>query len=195
MVHTMYVAAEIIAEVEARYGSPEEVALTYEMTRREFDFVRSTQKHGRAHDITFFILEQNRVLLIKKPPYPPGAYRAPSGGIEPGEPFEAGVAREAYEETGLTIALGHYLFRFCVRFACEDEVIDWTTHVVTATPTGGTLCPVDTVEIAEARYASVSEINGSIREALLSSGSTGLRYRADLSDRVMSKLIALKLLR
>ena len=36
--------------------------------------------------------------------------------------------------------------------------------------------------------------SGSIREALLGSASTGLRYRVELSDRVMSKLIEMKLL-
>ena len=35
-------------------------------------------------------------------------------------------------------------------------------------------------EIVEARKATIAEITGPIREALLSSGSPGLRYRAKL---------------
>jgi hypothetical protein len=31
------------------------------------------------------LIEGERVVVIKKPMYPPGAYRAPSGGVSPGE--------------------------------------------------------------------------------------------------------------
>ena len=54
------------------------------------------------------------------------------------------------------------------------------THVLQARPTGGTLQPLDTKEIVEARKATVTEITSPIREALLASGSPGLRYRAEL---------------
>ena len=80
----MYINAEIIRDVEQRFGSPREVALAYEMSRREFDMVRRSQKHGRAHDVTVFIIEGEQVVVIKKPMYPPGAYRAPSGGVGAG---------------------------------------------------------------------------------------------------------------
>src|SRR5512132_2640242 len=102
----MYVTAEIIREIEARYGVPDEVVWQFEMRPHEFDMVRRSQKKaGRAHDVTLFIIEGGQVVVIKKPMYPPGAYRAPSGGVEPGELFEAGARREAYEETGLAVAL------------------------------------------------------------------------------------------
>ncbi len=185
----MYITAEAIAEIERKYGSPSEIHLAYEMTAREFEMVRGSQKHGRAHDVTFFIIRGNQIVVIKKPMYPPGAYRAPSGGISPGERFEDGVTREAYEETGLEIDLESYLFRFRVKFTCEQDTIDWTTHVFSATATGGRLEPIDTHEIDEARLASVGELAGSIREALIRSGSTGVRYRAELNDIVVEKLI------
>lgn len=185
----MYITAEAISEIERRYGSPSEIHLTYEMTAPEFETVRRSQKHGRAHDVTFFIVQSNKIVVIKKPMYPPGAYRAPSGGISPGERFEDGVIREAYEETGLEIKLESYLFRFRVKFTCEQNTIDWTTHVFSATATGGRLEPIDTHEIVEARLASTAELGGAIREALLRSGSTGLRYRAELNDIVVDRLI------
>ena len=185
----MYITAEAIREIEQKYGSPSVIHLAYEMTAREFKMVRRSQKHGRAHDVTFFIIERNQVVVIRKPMYPEGAYRAPSGGISPGERFEDGVTREAYEETGLEISLDNYLFRFRVKFTCGEGVIDWTTHVFSATATGGRLEPVDTHEIVEARLATVDELAGNIREALIRSGSTGLRYRAELNDIVVEKLI------
>jgi len=158
------------------------------MTLREFEMVRCSQKLGRAHDVTMFITLDNEIVVIKKPMYPPGAYRAPSGGITPGESFEEGSLREAYEETGLRVTMDRYLVRARVAFTCIGQAIDWTTHVFSATPVGGTLQPIDTHEIAEARYATVEEIRGSIRTALIESGSTGLRYRAELCDLVLEQL-------
>lgn len=185
----MYITEEVIREIEKKHGEPEEIHLAYEMTPCEFDMVLRSQKNGRAHDVTVFIIEGNSIVVIKKPMYPPGAYRAPSGGIAVGEDFEEGALREAYEETGLTVALEKYLIRARVRFNCGERVINWTSHVFTATPTGGSLEPVDTHEIVEARLATVSELMGSIREAMLASGSTGLRYRAELNDAVIERLI------
>lgn len=185
----MYISAEAIRDIERKYGTPAEVRLSYEMTRREFDMVRRSQKHGRAHDITLFILKGDSLVVIKKPMYPPGAYRAPSGGINPGEDFEEGSVREAYEETGLVVELDRYILRARVKFTNESDVIDWTSHVFTANPVGGTLEPIDVHEIVEARFARLDELNGPIKVALLASGSTGLRYRAELGDIVTGMLV------
>ena len=185
----MFITADIVRKIEGRYGSPLEFSRSYEMTAREFDLVRRSQKDGRAHDVTLFIVRDNRIVVIKKPMYPPGAYRAPGGGISPGESFEDGAKREAYEETGLQIALRSYMARFRVAFTCAGELIDWTTHVLSAEPTGGTLQPVDTHEIVEARFVTVAELRGDINKALLESGSTGLRYRAELSEIVVNRLV------
>ena len=185
----MYVTAEMIRDVERRFGSPREVALAYEMSRGEFDMVRRSQKHGRAHDVTIFIIEGERIVVIKKPMYPTGAYRAPSGGIAPGERFDDGAIREAHEETGLEIALEKYVLRARVKFTCEGDVIDWTSHVLTAHEIGGVLQPIDTHEIIEARFATITELMGVIRDALVRSGSTGLKYRAELNDIVIAILI------
>jgi 8-oxo-dGTP pyrophosphatase MutT (NUDIX family) len=186
----MYISAEIIEEIERKYGRPAEVALGYEMKPHEFDLVRRSQKGGRAHDVTLYIIENDRLAVIKKPMYPPGAYRAPSGGIAPGEPFEEGARREAYEETGLVIELEDYLLRARVKFTCEAREIDWTTHVFTARAMGGRLEPVDTREIVEARLVTLDEMSGPIKEALLASGSTGLRYRAELHEILAERLAA-----
>ena len=184
----MYITPEIIRDVEKKFGAPEEVRLTYEMTEREFDMVRRSQKHGRAHDVTLFIVQNDSIVVIKKPMYPPGAYRAPSGGIDLDEAFETGALREAYEETGLTVALERYLLRALVAFTCAEQVINWTTHVFSASILAGEIQPIDTHEIDEARFATVDELSGSIRAALLASGSTGLRYRAELGDMVLDLL-------
>ena len=185
----MFISHEAILELEKKYGNPEELSLAYEMTEHEFAVVRGSQKHGRAHDVTLFIINDGQVVVIKKPMYPPGAFRAPSGGIAPGEPFEEGALREAYEETGLVVSLEKYILRAKVRFSHCSDIIDWTSHVFTAKSSGRELQPIDTHEIAEARFVTIDELMGSIRSALLSSGSTGLRYRSDLNDEVIRRLI------
>jgi 8-oxo-dGTP pyrophosphatase MutT (NUDIX family) len=185
----LYITDESIREMERRYGVPDEVRREYEMTGREFDMVSRSRKHGRSHDVTLFIIDNDSIVVIKKPMYPPGAYRAPSGGIAPGEDFEAGALREAYEETGLHVAIEKYILRAFVRFTHQIDAIDWTTHVFSARPCGGALQPIDTHEIVEARLATVEELTGSIREVLLKTESTGLRYRAELGDIVLNRLI------
>ena len=185
----MYISPETILDLEKKYGVPEVLTLAYEMTESELDMVARSQKHGRAHDVTLFIIIDGQVIVIRKPMYPPGAYRAPSGGVEPGEPFEAGALREGYEETGLSIALEEYIVRAEVKFTHHTRVIDWTSHVFTAHKIGGKLQPVDTHEIVEARLVTPFEIMSNIRDALLASGSTGLRYRSELNDIVMRRLI------
>jgi ADP-ribose pyrophosphatase YjhB (NUDIX family) len=185
----MYISSETILALEKKYGVPEILTLAYKMTEGEFDMVARSQKHGRAHDVTLFIIIDGKVVVIRKPMYPPGAYRAPSGGVEPGELFEAGAVREGYEETGLSIALEEYVVRAEVNFSHENRAIDWTSHVFTARKVGGELQPVDTHEIVEARLVTPGEITGRIRDALLRSGSTGLRYRSELNDIVMRRLL------
>ena len=191
----MYITAATVAALESKFGRPIEIESTYEMSAGEFDMVRRSQKHGRAHDVTLFIIDQNRIVVIKKPQYPPGAYRAPSGGVDPGEDFEAGALREGYEETGLTIALKRYVLRSRVKFTLGLDQINWTSHVFAAWIESGELNPVDTHEIAEARFADVRELTDGIRQALLDSGSTGLRYRSDLNDKVIQVLLDQDLLR
>jgi 8-oxo-dGTP pyrophosphatase MutT (NUDIX family) len=193
----MYISAEIIRELEKKYGRPEELSFAYEMTQTEFEMVRASQKHGRAHDVTLFILnhgDDDRVVVIRKPMYPPGAYRAPSGGVAPGETFERGALREAHEETGLIVSLEKYILRARVCFSNGDRSIDWTSHVFTSSSAGGELDPIDTHEIAEARWVTVAEMMGSVRNALLASGSTGLRYRSELADAVVRRLVEARLL-
>ena len=192
----MYITSTMIAEAEQRFGVPDVVAFAYEMKPNEFEAVRRSQKHGRAHDVTVFILVGERIAVIRKPMYPEGAYRAPSGGVAPGERFEVGAVREAREETGLAVILEKYLLRARVRFTCGPLTIAWTTHVLTARPDPDgpaisaetDLHPEDTHEVAEARLATVAELTGEIRNALLRARSTGLRYRVDLTDCVLSRL-------
>jgi len=184
----MYVDAQQVAEIEAKLGKPQVQHLEFEIGDLELAFVRATQKHGRAHDITLFIFNGDHLALIRKPMFQRPIYRAPSGGLNPGESFEEGAKREALEETGLEIGLEKYLLRIHVRFTADDDHLDWTSHIFQAREVGGRLEVHDTAEIAETIYATIEELQGPIRQALLKSGRRLLAYRAALTDAVVDVL-------
>lgn len=193
----MYLDPRDLAALEARYGAPRDLALEEEFSDEGFRLLRFSMRDGRAHDVTLFIRyalpggpadPEARFVVIRKPSYPPGAYRAPSGGVRPGEPFEAGALREAWEETGLEVVLERYLLRVHAAFTRRDERARWTSHVFAARAVGGDLDPKDTREISGVRLATVEELRGEIRAALMASGLGGLRYRALLTDATLDCL-------
>lgn len=182
----MYVDESIIREAEANWGTPVEESFRVATSSSEIAFIRSTQRGGRAHDVTMILWDKpgERFAVMAKHGYAPGAFRPPSGGLEPGESLEQGARREAFEETGLVAELRRYVLRARVRFEGAGDAmgdgIDWTTHVFEATATGGVLAPRDTHEIREATWATRAELLGPLREKLLLRESAGIRYRVAL---------------
>jgi 8-oxo-dGTP pyrophosphatase MutT (NUDIX family) len=184
----MHVDRWVLERLESVYGRPRELRLAVEMGEREFALCRRAADRGRTHDVTLFILRDDEIAVIRKWSYPPDLFRPPSGGVEPGEPFEIGAAREAYEETGLHVALDRYLVRVLARFTHFDEALDWQTHVFSARWLGGEIVPIDTHEIAEARWATCDELRCAMRDRLLAHGSPGFRYRVVLQDAAFEEL-------
>ncbi|MCC2670889.1 MAG: hydrolase [Armatimonadetes bacterium] len=179
----MYLKGGVLEAVERRFGRPARAEAEAEFTPRSFALLERCARKQRIHDVTLLIRDDaERLALIRKPSYPPEVFRPPSGGVEPGEEFEAGARREALEETGLEVELERYVLRVDARFSCGGQVAPWTTHVLTARMTGGTLAPRDLVEIEEARWATVSEMVYRYRPEMLAMGSAGMRYRVDLQD-------------
>src|SRR4051812_34531729 len=103
----VHVDETVLAPLRARYGEP--VRLSWEGEISEVEHGLVTYDPRRMHDVTFFVVSGQRIVLIRKPMFEPGIWRPPGGGVKPGEPFEAGVEREALEETGLRIRLRRYL--------------------------------------------------------------------------------------
>ncbi len=185
----MYLTAAEIEDLERRFGRPATAAAAARFNEREFELLEYCARKERAHDVTLLIRDAGpRFAVIRKPSYPPEVFRPPSGGVEPGEAFTAGAAREAYEETGLEIRLERYLLRIEARFTCGGALAPWTTHVFLAERTGGELRPVDTREIAEARWATLDELCGVYRAAMLRVGTAGMRYRVELQDAALRVL-------
>ena len=128
--------------------------------------------------------------MIRKPQYPPGAYRTPSGGIHPEESFLDGAIREAKEETGLDVAIEGYLLYVIVTFTCGEDSAKWSTHALAARPLSGELAPEDEGEVASARWVDWKELLEVINPVLRDTGMGGLEYRARLHERMFELVSA-----
>jgi 8-oxo-dGTP pyrophosphatase MutT (NUDIX family) len=126
--------------------------------------------------------------LIRKHPFPPDVWRPPGGGVKEGEDVVEAVLREAYEETGLRVELDRYLVEARARFASGGRFLDWRTHVLSATTADEELAPQDLDEIAEARWGTLEELAGPLRERLLATNRAFWRYRVALHDASLAAL-------
>ncbi|HEQ99056.1 MAG TPA: NUDIX hydrolase [candidate division Zixibacteria bacterium] len=172
----MYITKENLQEFERRYGHPEELFTSFEMTPGEYQNLLNSQKHGRSHDVTIFIRKNNRWIVNAKPWYPEGLYRIPSGGIHPDESLGEGARREAFEETGSRIEILRYFLRIFVRFYSDNRSVDWISHLVLADWKEGELRPVDTGEIKKVHLADRSEFE-KFGRIMLELDVGGLHYR------------------
>lgn len=87
-----------------------------------------------------FILDQNRVLLLKKNPglFGAGKWNAPGGKIQDGETAEHCATREVHEETGLEVKPSRVATIDFYKFNKRHDP-DWTAHVFLARGFHGTL--------------------------------------------------------
>ncbi len=183
----MHVTEEMLAPLRERYGEP--VLLEWEGPISKEEHAIATYNPERMHDVTLFILDPSgRLALIRKPMFEEGVWRPPGGGVKPGEDFEQAVQREAVEETGLRVRLDRYLVASRVLFLYEPADVPWRTHLFLATTEDEELEPQDTEEIAGARWGTLEELGGPLRERLLATGRAFWRYRVALHDAALAAL-------
>lgn len=176
----MHVDQTVLLPLRRRYGEPAALGWAGALTEEEWRL--ATYDPRRAHDVTLFILNGGRLALIRKPHFAAGVWRTPGGGIKQGEDFVAGATREALEETGLHVELARYLVDAEARFGWNGAELRWRTHVFLATTQDDALAPTDTGEIAAARWGTLEELSGPIRENLLATGRGLWSYRVALHD-------------
>jgi ADP-ribose pyrophosphatase YjhB (NUDIX family) len=187
----MHLTEAVLAPLRERYGEPRPLRWEGEVSEQEFALAGYLPQ--RRHDVTFFVFDPGgRLALIQKPSYPPGAWRPPGGGVQPGEEFEHGVQREAREELGVRIELERFLVSTEATFRNGGDVIDWRTHVFAARTDAEELEPLDTDEISAARWGTAEELAGPIRAALLETGRALWRYRVALHDVALDQLEQLR---
>lgn len=205
----MHLTEEVLAPIRARYGEPAILDWEGDISEREYDI--ATYDPTRVHDVTLFIFNGDRLALIRKHMFPPDVWRPPGGGVKPGEDFVEAVRREAFEETGLDVELERYLVEAHARFVYKPPELealsaeppapgqesgappappglDWRTHVFLATTDDDEIEPHDTEEIAEARWGTLDELAGPLRERLLATGRAFWRYRVALHDAALAPL-------
>ena len=183
----MHVDEPVLEQVRARYGTPAVLPWQGEISDAEWRI--ATYNPSRTHDVTLFILDPSeRLALIRKPHFTDGVWRPPGGGVQPGEDFVAGAVREALEETGLRVELDRYLVASEARFRNGGRELVWRTHVVLARTNDTELAPADGDEIAAARWGTLDELRGPLREILLATGRAFWRYRVALHDAALAQL-------
>lgn len=175
------------AELRARYGEPRPLSWAGEISAEEWAV--ATYNPERFHDVTLFILDPaGRLALIRKPHFALDVWRPPGGGVKPGEDVTEAAVREALEETGLRVTLERYLVETDAVFTNRGRELPWTTHVLLARTTDTELAPDDPVEIADARWGTLEELAGPLREILLASGRAFWRYRVALHDAALAAM-------
>jgi ADP-ribose pyrophosphatase YjhB (NUDIX family) len=182
----MHVDEVALAPIRERFGDPVVLPWQGEITEREWQI--ATHNPARTHDVTLFILNGDRLALIRKPHFLPGIWRPPGGGIHAGEDFVAGAVREGLEETGLRIELRRYLVATDAQFTLDGRELEWRTHVFLAETADETLDPGDSEEIAAARWGTLEELAGPLREKQLATGRAFWRYRVALHDAAIAAI-------
>ena len=101
--------------------------------------------------VIMLITRGNNVLMGRSPGWPEGMYSLLAGFVEPGEPIEAAVRREVFEEAGIKVGDVKYLssqpwaFPSSLMFGCAGEAL---TDEIT----------IDPHEIEDARWFSREEM-------------------------------------
>lgn len=185
----VHVTDAILEPIRARFGVPAALEWEGEISEREYRVMMGRDGSGRRrHDVTLFIFNGERLVLIRKPHFTPGVWRPPGGGIAPGEDFVQGAVREALEETSAEIELDRYLVLARGRFHFAGTTTDWKTHVFSARTESEELVALDTEEIAGVRWGTAAELAGPIRETLLKTRRAFWRYRVALHDAALAQL-------
>jgi ADP-ribose pyrophosphatase YjhB (NUDIX family) len=177
----------IDALLRERYGEP--ALLEWEGEISGAEWAVATYNPERFHDVTLFILDPaERLALIRKPQFALDVWRPPGGGVKPGEDPTDGAVREAFEETGLRVEPERYLVDAHAAFRNGGRELRWRTHVLLARTDDTELAPDDPGEIAEARWGTLDELRGPLREILLATGRAFWRYRTALHDAALEAL-------
>ena len=174
----MHIGRHIVQGLAFEFGEPTVERWDAPLTEKEFRVVERHRERGRAHDVSFLITKADQVAVIRKPGYPDGAFRIPSGAVHPEESFVDGAVREAYEETGLSVKMEDYLLQIHASFTFDGADVKWTTHVMRASPLDGEteteIAARDRDEIESARWMAWTELVDQVSPLLEGSGLGGL---------------------
>jgi len=105
---------------------------------------------GRYGEVCMVVRRTNgRLLTMIKASYPRGAYRLPTGGINPGERVLDALLRETMEETGLHVVVSCFLAAVAYRTRRTGEQPVFYTFAFLLDEVGGKLGAIDLSEAVE----------------------------------------------
>jgi ADP-ribose pyrophosphatase YjhB (NUDIX family) len=181
----VFINADDVKNMESRYGPAKRISFDpIPMQDFEYQLLVGSMASGRKHDVTMFVELDGGYVGIQKPSYAnTGIFRAPSGGLNPGETIEQGLKREILEETGLEVKIDKLLLIVNTSFVGPDgDSREWTSFVFSGyAEKGGVPAPIDTHEISDIRIVTREEMLGPIAEKMERSGMGGFYYRVNLT--------------
>ncbi len=62
----MFITNEIIQGLSEKFGKPKKVAFEFEVSKDEYNRIKSSQKNGREHDVTLYIIKDKKLIVIAK---------------------------------------------------------------------------------------------------------------------------------
>lgn len=180
-----------IEQAALAYGQPIEREFVLPVTRATYEYWRDVRRK-RSAEIVLALRRRNGSFLVHtKAFYPPGAYRLLSGGIKAGEDLEIAAHREAFEETGLAIAIERFLAIAHYRFIFEGQELSFTSYLLLVAEVSGVLQCNDRDE-AISGYAEVTldQVNAMADdlEALPADWRDWGRFRA-IGHRLIAELL------
>ena len=105
---------------------------------------------GRYGEVCMVVRRTNgRLLTMIKASYPRGAYRLPTGGVNPGERILDALLRETMEETGLQVEIRRFLAAVAYRTSNSRERPVFYTFAFLLNEVGGKLGAIDLSEEVE----------------------------------------------
>jgi 8-oxo-dGTP pyrophosphatase MutT (NUDIX family) len=146
-----------MARLEREWGPCARLEYDVLMSPSSLDYWLKRVPKKRRGEVGMLILgPEGKALIHTKPHYPEGTFRIPTGGIKPRERVLAALRREAWEETGLNVAVERLLAVLDYRFTDGGRELRFATYLFLLRSDGGEPTPQDEDEqIAEFRQTDL----------------------------------------
>ncbi len=112
-----------------RYGEPAKRCYALPITEDSVAYWERVLSRRRG-EVVFLIRRTDGLYVTHtKAFYPPGVYRLPSGGIEPGEDLLSALWREVTEETNLSLCIEGFLAIIHYHFTHGKKCLPFTSYL------------------------------------------------------------------